>query len=815
MAANEKLQIVIEAKDEASSKIQQMKSNLSGLKSSFAGIAGVATTVATSILAVGTAAFTAGAFALREASKFENLEQRFKVMLGTTEMAKERLKELNTFALVTPYQVEEVAQASAILQTFGGTALATGAGLKLVGDMAAYSQQPIAEVAVHVGRAVDALQSGRSFGESAQRLQELGLVTGDARAYLESFAGQTMSAAEAQKVFGNAIVEVDGTMEELNNTMTGQLSNLEQQFREKMRLIGEHIYESFNVKETLTNFSNTIANINIDPLLKIIDQIVYGFTWLKNKIKEIVDAVKKIVDDDMRKQLESIFGSIVKILKSVLSAGFITAFETIKVVIMIFVGIMKILLPIIEPIMKGIAVVVGVAADILGGIFTALGKLITGDFAGAWQSIKNTIFSVWNGIVEYSEIAVNFILNALRKLFPAFDMLAKKAEENGVEMKVNFDSWKVAVAETATTSIDSMKKTEEANEKTKKSYDGVGGSAKKASKDGSEAVINLADSIEKSAASIQEKLGNIQKAYADLNKDFAKKEQDDRVDVAEAVVKSEENIAKLKEDIEEKKLQLMKDTADKSKDIANTTDAERKAQLQADLNERTVKDNEAIAELEAKLLREQEAQIANAEFIKQIDTEVAEVRRFNGLTTLEQSIENYTREREQALIAFEEKKAQLAMELEAVRLQQEEISKKRSEVNAKIKEDIKNITKANKQELDAQLAQTDAAINQMIAMYQRLQAIQSSTRTSAGISMSVPARASGGPVDSKRTYLVGERGPELFTPERSGNIIPNESLGGSTQNIQVNVTGTFLSDDSAEKVADMVVRSLKLYSAVV
>jgi hypothetical protein len=35
------------------------------------------------------------------------------------------------------------------------------------------------------------------------------------------------------------------------------------------------------------------------------------------------------------------------------------------------------------------------------------------------------------------------------------------------------------------------------------------------------------------------------------------------------------------------------------------------------------------------------------------------------------------------------------------------------------------------------------------------------------------ARADGGPVSAGRTYLVGERGPELFTPSSSGQIIPN------------------------------------------
>lgn len=39
------------------------------------------------------------------------------------------------------------------------------------------------------------------------------------------------------------------------------------------------------------------------------------------------------------------------------------------------------------------------------------------------------------------------------------------------------------------------------------------------------------------------------------------------------------------------------------------------------------------------------------------------------------------------------------------------------------------------------------------------------------------ARADGGPVSSGGTYLVGERGPELFTPNTAGKILPNEVFG--------------------------------------
>jgi len=39
-------------------------------------------------------------------------------------------------------------------------------------------------------------------------------------------------------------------------------------------------------------------------------------------------------------------------------------------------------------------------------------------------------------------------------------------------------------------------------------------------------------------------------------------------------------------------------------------------------------------------------------------------------------------------------------------------------------------------------------------------------------------KADGGTVMGGKTYLVGERGPELFTAGRTGTITPNNAMGG-------------------------------------
>jgi tape measure domain-containing protein len=47
--------------------------------------------------------------------------------------------------------------------------------------------------------------------------------------------------------------------------------------------------------------------------------------------------------------------------------------------------------------------------------------------------------------------------------------------------------------------------------------------------------------------------------------------------------------------------------------------------------------------------------------------------------------------------------------------------------------------------------------------------------------------ASGGPAMANTPYIVGEKGPELFMPGRSGTVIPNNALGGGSTSVVVNV----------------------------
>ena len=58
--------------------------------------------------------------------------------------------------------------------------------------------------------------------------------------------------------------------------------------------------------------------------------------------------------------------------------------------------------------------------------------------------------------------------------------------------------------------------------------------------------------------------------------------------------------------------------------------------------------------------------------------------------------------------------------------------------------------------------------------------------------------ANGGPVKGGGSYIVGERGPELFVPSSSGNIVPNHEMGGANIVINVDASGSEVQGDEGQ-----------------
>lgn len=68
--------------------------------------------------------------------------------------------------------------------------------------------------------------------------------------------------------------------------------------------------------------------------------------------------------------------------------------------------------------------------------------------------------------------------------------------------------------------------------------------------------------------------------------------------------------------------------------------------------------------------------------------------------------------------------------------------------------------------------------------------------TALGFDMSfLEPRATGGPVQKNKPYMVGEQGPEMFVPGATGAIVPNNRLGDMSGQISAPVTNNYITNN--------------------
>jgi len=219
---------------------------LARVQSAFKSLGGVAMNVGKSLLSpfsaltamLGTGALVGGLMSFVKgsssaASSVESLTTQFTTLLGSASAAKDRMEEITKFAASTPFEIQELAATSKLLEVMGGKLISTGDGLRLVGDAAAMAGQPIGEVGLHIGRLFSAITSGTSAGESVNRLQELGLITGATKIKFEELAAAqkkgeaaTLTGAEALRMLQGVMSKAQGGMAALSRTTEGKLSNM-------------------------------------------------------------------------------------------------------------------------------------------------------------------------------------------------------------------------------------------------------------------------------------------------------------------------------------------------------------------------------------------------------------------------------------------------------------------------------------------------------------------------------------------------------------------------------------------------------------
>lgn len=201
--------------------------------------------------------------AIQQSVRFNaQLEQQavaFKTLLGNAEAASRRMQELARFAAQTPFELPEIVQASKVLQSLTNGALASGEGLRLVGDAAAATGRPLEDAAMWIGRLYAGLQSGTPVGEATLRLIEMGLISGTTARKLNDLAESGQGAGQAMTILRDTFGRLGGAMADQSQTFNGLLSTLKDTFNMALADIGKPLFDG--LKQGISELIPIVENV--------------------------------------------------------------------------------------------------------------------------------------------------------------------------------------------------------------------------------------------------------------------------------------------------------------------------------------------------------------------------------------------------------------------------------------------------------------------------------------------------------------------------------------------------------------------------
>ena len=178
---------------------------------------------------------------------FEAFEMQFASLFGgdaiAKSMAKGRMQLIRQVDLDVPFDIESIANASRLLTVFTNNAFAGRDALIMMADAAAATPNDIQDVAFWYGRAYSMIQSGRPFGEAAMRLQEMGLISGEARNKMEALAKAKGpdTVSKMMATLNEEFQKFDGTSKMMMGTWKGMSSVFGSGVKQSFEQIGEAI----------------------------------------------------------------------------------------------------------------------------------------------------------------------------------------------------------------------------------------------------------------------------------------------------------------------------------------------------------------------------------------------------------------------------------------------------------------------------------------------------------------------------------------------------------------------------------------------
>lgn len=163
------------------------------------------------------AGFSVLAGAINGAADFEDYNIQWAQLIGSFDLAKQKMAELADIADKTPFDLPDIVKGSLQLQTYSNGILATREKILMIGDAAAKAKQPFANMAETMGRIYVNAKYGTEVMEQLKTALGQTIISGEAFAQLQQLAGTEANAGG--KNFTKIWSIIEGEMAKAKNSM--------------------------------------------------------------------------------------------------------------------------------------------------------------------------------------------------------------------------------------------------------------------------------------------------------------------------------------------------------------------------------------------------------------------------------------------------------------------------------------------------------------------------------------------------------------------------------------------------------------------
>jgi hypothetical protein len=288
-------------------------------KGSIIGLAARFAPLAAGIVAVG-AAFKGVGATLSTASGFQDVQVTLSNLIGSAEGGAAALEKIKLIAQDLPFEFEQLAAAAPAITTVSGTIGELEDNMRLAADIAANFGIPFDVAAGQIQRSFSA------GAGAADVFREKGVLS--AAGFQ---AGVTYSIDETQKKLAEFGKTIEGSADQLNNTLTGALSQTSDRFTAFRDSIGQAMLPTFQVflqslvgvfdqnKVAIENFGNAIGQ----GVVKAFKQMLTGGAVVIDFISMLLGMFRSLamfIDDKFGDVIGSVMNFAVKAIGGVVEA---------------------------------------------------------------------------------------------------------------------------------------------------------------------------------------------------------------------------------------------------------------------------------------------------------------------------------------------------------------------------------------------------------------------------------------------------------------------------------------------------------------